>query len=197
MKYILLIICLALIGCEKSDLNKELLRAYDYKQAGMIDEAEAHYQKLILSDDILDNEKWVIKNSLIKLYLDTNQLDKADKYMTLVYLWNSKSTLHSLMATNSSAVAEALYNDKKYVRAAFHFKNAAEYEEAAKGVQCDVKSVEYFYKAYDSAMKAGVPRKATEMRARATEILNYKICMENESAIKWRLFLDGRERAFR
>lgn len=194
MRSIFLVFCIALIGCEKSDLNKELLRAYHYKQAGMINEAEAHYQKLILSGDTSDDEKWIIKDSLIDLYLDTNQLDKADKYMALVYLWDSTSTKYSLLATNSSAVAEALYNDKKYVRAAFHFKNAAEYEKAANGVQCDVKSVEYFYKAYDSAMKAGIPREATEMRARATEILNYKICMDNESAIEWRLFLDTKNK---
>jgi hypothetical protein len=195
MKYILLILCIALVGCEKSDLNRELMVANKYEQAGMIDEAEKYYQELILSeDDVLKENNWIIKDKLLDLYLDTNQIDKADKYMALANFSNTKEVKYNILLINSSAVAEALYNEKKYVRAMFHFERAAEYKEhlgRENNVGCNIEAVSLLFKAYDSAIKANITSEATSLRIKALEILNYKICSDNEEAVRFRYLLNA------
>ena len=190
MKYILLILCLTLIGCEKSDLDKELMVAKKYEQAGMIDEAEKYYQELILSeDDVLEEKEWFIKSMLLDLYLDTNQTDKADAYMALVNFDDTKEVKWNALVMYSSAVAEALYNEKKYVRAMFHYKNAAEYKEhlgKENNVGCNVEAISLLYKAYDSAIKENITSEATSLRTKAIVILNYKICAGDEEAVRFR-----------
>ncbi len=193
MKYILLILCIALVGCEKSELDKSLT-ANHFLQAGMIDKAEKYYQELILSDENeLATTKWLWKDQLLELYLKSNQIEKADKYMAFVIFSDDQGIDYKMMSASSEKVAKALYNDKKYKRAMFHYKNAADYisnDKSRNAKECNVESISLIVMAYDSAERTDMNSEALLLKEQAIQIINEDICKENPVAFQYQQLLN-------
>jgi hypothetical protein len=112
--------------------------------------------------------------------------------MAVANFSNTKEVKYNVLVKNSSAVAEALYNEKKYVRAMLHYKNAARYKESLgykEDIGCNVEAISLLYKAYDSALKADIPSEVMLIGAKVNEIISYKICEGNLEAIKFRYWM--------
>lgn len=183
MKKLILLLCLVVSGCGKSDFDKER-GAREYLEAGMFDEAEKYYQDLILSED-QEHRKELWKDQLLQLYLKTNQLGKADQYMTFVVFSDGNDRLdYEEMSRNHSEVAKALADAKRFARSYFHYKASAEYIERSSPVDkaaCKENLIYMSAKAAESAKKADLINELLELSVRIRPLITDEKCLANKS----------------
>jgi lipopolysaccharide biosynthesis regulator YciM len=190
MKIIILTLSLLLIGCNNSEFDKNL-DAKSYLQAGMIDKAESYYQDLILKEDP-SSDLW--KRELLFLYIKSNQLDKADKYMAFAIFYDAKGSIdYEAMSRSHAEVGEALYDEKKYKRSMFHYIASADFslsDENKSRPECNIDALGMIVMAHEAAVKSDQPSETIKLRARALKIINEKPCNENQLAQEYNTILN-------
>lgn len=180
MKYIAIIFALFLIGCDRDDN----LDAKDYVEIGRFDKAEEYYQDLILKEKNPSlKELW--KEQLLELYLGTDQLDKADRYMVYFVARSDGQSIEGEMIKKHDMVAQALYDAKRYRRALFHYKKSLAFIKAENSKielpdeylsMCDISLITTAANAARAAKSAGLENELLGLSQEYRPIITSKKC---------------------
>jgi tetratricopeptide (TPR) repeat protein len=179
MRYIAIAFIFFLSGCDKS----EKLDAKDYVEIGKFDKAEEYYQDLILLEKNQSvKELW--KEQLLELYLGTDQLDKADRYMVYFVAGSADQSIKQEMIKNHNKVAKALYDSKRYRRAFFHYNKSLEFTKKRNSRielsdfpdLCDIDLITTAANAARAARAAGLENELLELSQEFRPIITSKNC---------------------
>ena len=191
MKYILLILCITLIGCEQ-DKDQAREQAREYMQAGMFDKAEKIYQDAILDvsyvdkiyqDEDLDDFKrlkdWD-KVHLLTFYNDTEQIDKAYVY---AYSLSIKTEVAFYIATETDRVANDYSMMKNHLRAMRMYNKSANlymtYSNLHEQINCPELAISSYILAYYQAKLGEYLDEAKKYREAALNIIDSERCLSN------------------
>lgn len=175
-KIINVLFFIALVGCG----TDKSLDANDYIQAGMFDKAENYYQELIIKERNIE-VKDVWKDQLLMLYINSGQLEKADKYASVYFVSDTK-----MYATNFGILASKLIENHNFLRAAHFFNlSAVNYELEAKKSNsqiCNLDALIAYRNAYWAATNGSYQDYADEYKKSALKIVDSEQCESNQAA---------------
>jgi lipopolysaccharide biosynthesis regulator YciM len=191
MKYILLILCLALVGC-KQDKNLQ----EEYMQAGMFDEAEKIYQDAILNESHSELKDWN-KHHLLTFYYDTGQIDKAYEYASSLIIRTS-------VALNIAIEIDNVANDysmmKNHLRAMRLYNKSANlyitYGNLHEQLDCPELAIGSYRNAYVEAMLGGYLNEAKKYKEAALKIIDSERCLSNVDAQSQKEIFEFKKEAF-
>jgi hypothetical protein len=164
-------------------VNFNYEQAIEYEQAGKFAEAEKYYKDWIQSLDDNDNRKQNIKVKLLYFYINSNQLEKADRYMSFViFKYPRPDKLRYLHHGN---VADALYDSGNFRRAYYHYKKQSEFIEdykKTKNNECNIDLLLIYAAELDSAMRARLDKDniIAMSKFRFDNLLNSKNCRNDK-----------------